>query len=345
MSREDGRDLTTAELEQQVRDAGLLSGDVAVAVACTAPGTGRLTSSSGTLADRAVDAGTPLYVASVTKQLVGVLAAQQVLAGRLDPEASVTALDPRLPGWAAPVRVRHLLHHTAGLPSTAVLLTAAGVAEPELTNERVVAALAALPGPGRPPGEAFAYSNLGYVVLAEVLAAVTGTALPVLARQQVFEPLGLVSAHLGAAPPGRPADLPAAVRPPATVGDGGWWIGAAELLTWLDALNRGALGAGVSELVQTPGRLDDGTPLTYGWGVTVRVDADGATCTHGGTWPGWTAKTVRRPATGTAVALLTTGGDVDAVSGSAVALHDQLVAGPSSQSSSRASSSRRPSAS
>lgn len=333
--------LTTAELEQQVRAAGLLTGDVAVAVACSAPGTGPLSFSTGTWAGRPVDPATPLYAASVTKQLVGVLAAQQVLAGRLDPEVGVTALDLRLPAWAAPIRVRHLLHHTAGLPSTARLLAAAGVAEHELTNERVVSALADLPGPERPPGEAFVYSNLGYVVLAEVLAAVTGTTTPVLARQQVFEPLGLRSSHLGPAPVG----VPTAVRPPATLGDGGWWVGSADLLTWLDALNHGLLGADVSRLVQTPGRLGDGTPLGYGWGVTVRPDAEGTTCTHGGNWPGWTGKTVRRPAAGTAVALLTTGDDVDAVSRTAVALHDQLVAGPSSQSSSRASSSRWPSAS
>jgi hypothetical protein len=46
---------------------------------------------------------------------------------------------------------------------------------------------------------------------------------------------------------------------------------------------------------------------------------------HGGNWPGWIAKTIRSPATGTAVALLTTSDVVQAVSQVAVALHDRLT--------------------
>lgn len=331
--------MTRPDLVEHLRRWGLLGDDVAVALTCSTPATGRLTCCHGVLAGRPVDAGTPFYVASVTKQLVGVLAAQQVLAGRLDVEASTRALLPALPSWTAPVRVRHLLHHASGLPATPRVLAAAGRREERtLTNAAVVAGLSRLPGPDRPPGEVFAYSNVGYVLLAEVLEAVTGTSLPELARRQVLDPLGL-GGWLGATPAGTPA----ARQPPATLGDGGWWTGAADLLTWLEALDAGRLGGGVSALVQTPGRLDDGSPLTYGWGVTVRADGDRTTLTHGGNWTGWTAKTVRAPGTGTAVALLTTSDDVDAVSRAAVALHDQLEGVPSSQSSSRASSTRRPS--
>ena len=329
------------DLEAHLRGSGLLREDVAVALACTAPGTGRLTCCRGVLAGRPVEAGTPFYVASVTKQLVGVLTAQQVLAGRLDVEAGVRTLLPGLPSWAAPVRVRHLLHHTSGLPGTSRVLAAAGLVEERaLTNAAVLAGLDRLAGPDRPPGKVFAYSNVGYVVLAEVLAAVTGIALPVLARRQVMDPLGLTG-WLGAPPAGTPDGR----RPPGTLGDGGWWTGAADLLTWLDALDRGLLGSGVSALVQTPGRLDDGSPLTYGWGVTVHADGGPTALTHGGSWPGWTAKTVRSRGTGTAVALLTTSDDADAVSRAAVELHAQLVAGPSSQPGSRAGGGRRPAAS
>lgn len=65
--------------------------------------------------------------------------------------------------------------------------------------------------------------------------------------------------------------------------------------------------------------------MGYGWGVTVRPSLDGNTYTHGGNWPGWSAKTVRRPATQTAVALLTTSDDVDAVSQTALEIHENLA--------------------
>ncbi|GAA1831876.1 serine hydrolase domain-containing protein [Microlunatus capsulatus] len=322
--------------EEALRAAGLLSAGTAVALAWSTPATGPRTWCSGRLAGRPVDPATPFYVASVTKQLVGVLAAQQVGAGRLDPDVPVRSLLPRLPAWAADVGVRHLLHHTSGLPGTDRVLMAAGVGEAELTNADVLDALAALDGPEAPPGRAFAYSNVGYVVLAEALVALTATELPVLARRQVLAPLGLA----GGLGPG-PAGTPSGRRPPRTLGDGGWWTGAADLLRWLEALDAGRLGADVSARVRTPGRLDDGRPLTYGWGVTVHADG---TLTHGGSWPGWTAKTVRHPATRTALALLTTSDDADAVSRVALALHAQLVAGASSQASSRSSSVRRPDA-
>jgi CubicO group peptidase (beta-lactamase class C family) len=43
----------------------------------------------------------------------------------------------------------------------------------------------------RPPGTAVVYSDLGFMALAETLAAVGGAPLDELARRQVFEPLGM----------------------------------------------------------------------------------------------------------------------------------------------------------
>lgn len=310
------------DLGAQLRQAGLV-GD-AVAVAVSSPATGTLAWSTGGGHLPGADGRTPFYLASVTKQLVGVLAAQEVLAGRLDPEDRVVDHLPQLPAWAGAVRVRHLLHHTSGLPPAPWWLGAPGPAA-ELTNAAVLHALCAWPAPATPPGREHVYNNTGYVVLAEVLAAVTRTALPELARQRVFGPLGLTASRLGDVPAGTPAGA----WPPATDGNGGWWATALDLVRWLDALDADLLGAEVGRLVQTPGRLDDGTLLDYAWGVTVRPDAAGPLLTHGGNWPGWTAKTVRQPATRTAVALLSTNDDVQRVSDTGVELHRLLIAADS----------------
>ena len=310
-------------IERLVARAGLLDPAAAVVVACTSPSTGVLTWSSARPEPGDVfDTTTPMYAGSVTKQLVGVLVAQQVMAGRLRPHDRVVDLLPTLPAWAEPIRVRHLLHHTSGLPAMARVLTAAGLDdEQHSTNDLVLRGLTALAAPEAPAGSVFAYSNVGYVVLAEALRAVTGAALPVLARQSLFGPLGMTASRLGSQEQSRP---PAGAQTPGTVGDGGWWVSASDLLTWLDALNRGHLGADLTELVQAPGHLDDGTPLNYAWGVTARPSPAGTSYTHGGHWPGWSAKTVRRPSAGTAVALLTQSDDVEAVSEAGLALHESL---------------------
>jgi len=52
----------------------------------------------------------------------------------------------------------------------------------------------------------------------------------------------------------------------------------------------------------------------------VRLRAGNRTFTHGGDWPGWTAKTVREPATSTAVALLSRCPDPVLVSDTAIAI-------------------------
>lgn len=310
-------------IERLLERAGLLSPVAAVTVACTSPSTGVLTwSSAGREPGVAIVATTPMYAGSVTKQLVGVLVAQQVLAGRLHTDDRVVDLLPTLPAWAEQIQVRHLLHHTSGLPATAKVLTAAGVDdEQHSTNELVLQGVAALPAPDAPAGRVYSYSNVGYVVLAEALGAVSGTALPVLARESLFRPLGMTASWLGGE---EKSTLSTVTRPPRTIGDGGWWVSALDLLTWLDALNRDRLGADLTQLVQSPGRLDDGTVLDYAWGVTARPSPAGTSYTHGGHWPGWTAKTVRRPHTGTAVALLTRSDDVQAVSEAGLALHESL---------------------
>jgi serine-type D-Ala-D-Ala carboxypeptidase len=82
------------------------------------------------------------------------------------------------------VTVRHLLAHTGGLPDhrkyyeyldEAAELRAAALAEP------LVCA----------PGTTFAYSDVGFITLGELGAAVAGQPLDQLARDLVYEPLGM----------------------------------------------------------------------------------------------------------------------------------------------------------
>jgi len=286
---------------------------------------GWLRRSTGTLpGGEDVDGGTVQYAASVAKQFTAALAALAVAEGTLSSSTTLRSVLPQLPDWADCILLHHLVHHTAGLPATSVLTQALRCEEPDLDNELVIDALSRLRRLPQPPGRAFAYSNLGYVLLAEVVRAATGTALQELARTRLHEPLGLRSARWGGPPPITWPGLPV---PPATTGDGGLWISATDLLRWLQALNGDALGAQVGRLLRSPGHLDDGTTLPYAWGITARPNRLGTVYTHGGNWPGWTAKTVRQPATGTAVALMTFGADPVTVSDLAVHIAEHLSTG------------------
>ncbi len=292
-----------------------------LALGATSPGTGPIWMSAGTLPDgRAVTPRTPMYAGSVTKQFIAAVAGCAILDGALDHDDVVGRILPGLPSWAQRVRIRHLVHHTAGLPPTSRLLAELGTTdEADLDNDLVLRALAHVRRLAREPGQVFAYSNAGYVLLAETLRVATGVDPARLARQTLLLPLAMRDSSIG--------DPPYALRrpPPRTVGDGGLWTSVVDLVRWLDALNRRLLGDQLTVLLEAPGRLDDGTPLDYAWGMTARPDRAGVTYTHGGSWPGWTAKTVRNPGAGTSVALLTRHDDTQLVSDTAMAIHDLLL--------------------
>src|SRR3954471_8773298 len=296
----------------------------AVALAATSPATGSFTWSTGsTPAGDPVTSRTPMYAASITKQFLAALVGRAVLDGRLDPDDTVDRF-LALPAWARQVRVRHLVHHVAALPSTSQLLAALDLEDMSiLDNALVLRALTRIPALDEVPGGAFAYSNTGYVLLAEILRAVRSADPADLLRDELLRPLGLDDSDVRQEPLWPQAD-----PPPRTVGDGGLWATGPDLLRWLEALNGRVLGDDLTDLLQTPGHLDDGTPLDYAWGMAAQPASLGTTYTHGGTWPGWTAKAGRNPATRTAAALLTRSDDDQLTSDVALELHDLLVRPP-----------------
>jgi CubicO group peptidase (beta-lactamase class C family) len=96
----------------------------------------------------------------------------------------------------------------------------------------------------------------------------------------------------GPAPhPPRAAPLDSQYPAPLSLGDGGVWSTAEELVRWNQALERDELG--VSTLLQTPGHLDDGTQLDYAWALGVREHAGRRIYRHGGRWAGLSAQLIR----------------------------------------------------
>ena len=262
-----------------------------------------------------VTSSTVMYAASLAKQVIGLLLlSQHVESGDVDPEQALSHYVDGLPAWADDVRVRHLVHHTAGLPPVQDLSLTSG-------NQGVLRSLADSPGPTTRPGATYAYSNVGYVCLAEVLTRVSGQPLESLARTSLFGPLGMDATTLARSGPIRTGHA----QPPATIGDGGLWTTAEDLLRWNDAMNSERFGRAVHARCETPGTLDDGTPLDYAWGVRVIEHRGRRTLSHGGSWPTWSAKAVRQPDQQTSVAILSASDDADAVTNSALAVIEELA--------------------
>lgn len=240
-------------------------------------------------------AGTVVYVASLAKLITAACAALLVRQGRLDTGSTLARWMPELPAWAGSVSVRHLIHHTSALPEVAEFdeLHEAGR---DRTTGGVVDALRRFDHLAREPGTGFRYCNAGYVCLAVVVERAAGRSLSGFAGEHVFGPLGMSDSGYWPGPAPHPpgaVPLDASLPLPLSLGDGGVWSTARDLMRWNQALERDELG--VSALLHTPGQLDDGTRLDYGWGVAARSHAGHPIHRHGGSWAGLTAQLVRLP--------------------------------------------------
>ena len=201
-------------------------------------------------------------------------------------------------------------------------------------NDQVMAEIRALGATSFPPGTRYAYSNRGYQLLGQVVAAVAGTSLATFAQQRLFSPLGMSDSFFRDRPTALPEgaarghfeanDGGTYVEPARfhAVGAGGLWTTAGDLARWDAAFYDEAT---VAPRLAVRGSLDDGTPIHYGWGLSIRTHRGLPIHSHGGSFPGWTAKMVRFPAQRTTVLVLANGERRD-VSAEAFELADRLLA-------------------
>ena len=202
------------------------------------------------------------------------------------------------------MQLRHLLFHTAALPDLEV---DALLGDRDRTTPAVLSALMEIPAPAGPPGVTYAYSSVGYVCLAAAVERAAGQPLTAFSAERIFRPLGMHRTCYwpgpAAAPPGA-APLAAPHPAPLSLGDGGVWSTASDLLRWGQAMNGDELG--VSQLMEGPGTLDDGTPLDYAWGMGVRSHGGHRVYRHGGGWPSLRALHARVPDLNTTLVIIAT---------------------------------------
>jgi CubicO group peptidase (beta-lactamase class C family) len=132
----------------------------------------------------AVDSATVFDAASLSKILA---TAPSVLllaeAGKLDLEAPVSRYFPECGGHGKDgMTVRHLLTHSSGLP--------AGIpAKPAWTGDEAAHKLACAREITDPPGTAFRYSDINYILLGQLVQRVSGMPLNEFAQRHIFTPL------------------------------------------------------------------------------------------------------------------------------------------------------------
>jgi D-alanyl-D-alanine carboxypeptidase len=259
---------------------------------------------------------------SVSKLALAAAAHRLADLGLLDRDRPLVRWAPWAP-VANGVTLAHLLAHTGGVPDYggwpeyhAAVRDRPGDPWPPDDYLRRAARL----GPVASPGERFAYSNIGYLVVRRVVEEVTGQDLAAALRELVVAPLGLAETGVSL----RPGDCGALVPAPdpadptrdvtATYHPG--WVSHGTLVS--TARDAATLAAGVidgdllspgsrARLARPAVPVATGTPygdLWWGEGALVGRGEDGDVVGHTGAGPGSsTAALVVRPPGGPAIAV------------------------------------------
>ena len=244
-------------------------------------------------------------LASVSKQFTGMAMMLLAHRQRLSLDDALARYVPELAGYRG-ITLRHLLHHTSGLPDYMTLAETHRDGGTPVTAQDVVQLLQHYGPPvAFRPGDDFEYSNTGYALLEVVLTRVSGQSYPDFMKVEIFDRLGMADSsafNLSS----RECSLQQRVFGCRTTlagfgnrelfdlnfldgvyGDGGIYSSARDLVRWDQALRDGSLiPLSVYQEAYVSGRLNNGDATGYGFGWDL-VSAD--VVEHWGEWQAFSA--------------------------------------------------------
>ena len=138
--------------------------------------------------------GSVFDIASTSKQFTAFVVLLLVHEGKVGLDEDIRTYLPEMPEYGRPITVRHLLHHTSGIRDYLDLMELAGMSwEYDYDEQELVDLLARQKKLNFRPGEEHRYSNSNYFLLAEIIRRASGQTLGELARERIFEPLGMAA--------------------------------------------------------------------------------------------------------------------------------------------------------
>ena len=221
---------------------------------------------------------TDYRLASVTKQFTAMAIMLLVRDGKLGYDLPVRDILPEMPRASQQVTIRNLLNHTSGVLDYEDLIPDTQTVQ--VHDADVLSLLSARDSMNFAPGTHYRYSNSGYCLLALVVERVSGMPFPRFLHERIFAPLGMTSsvAHqdgvdtvpnraYGFTPDsGRFLPTDQSVTS-ATLGDGGVYTSALDLVRWDQALYPGGLldSATLVQATTPPALPNDSTQYGFGW--------------------------------------------------------------------------------
>ena len=255
---------------------------------------------------------------SIAKQFTAAATILLMLDGDLSLSDDIRKYLPELPEYETPVQIRHLLNHTNGLRDWGHIEDIEGW--PRGTRvyhqQDILSIMSRQRSLNYTPGDIYNYGNSGFNLLTFIVARVSGMPFPEFTQTRLFEPLGMTSTswrndYTRVVPKRanayRPSGDEYVLNMPFenTYGHGGLLTTVDDLLKWNHNLQTGKIGgqAFIDEM-HRPGKLNDGTPISYASGLRVNTYRGLKQISHGGVTAGYRTSAAHYPEKKIAVAVL-----------------------------------------
>jgi CubicO group peptidase (beta-lactamase class C family) len=176
-----------------------------------------------------------------------------------------------------------------------------------LTEKEFLATLSRQRALDFPRGQDFDYRNTNYILLGMIASRAAGKPLAELARVRIFDPLGMKATGYVDDPDTlipdravgysktRAGQYRADARVPRLIGDGGVFTTVRDLFRWDQYFYNENSPLLSPKLLLDAGRLNDGRPLDYAFGLSIKKYRGRLIVSHNGEFGGYRAERLQMP--------------------------------------------------
>ena len=237
---------------------------------------------------------TVFNVGSTAKHFTAMAIAILANERKLSLEDDIRDYVPEVPDFGHKITIRQLLNHTSGLRDYAAAMMMLGLSE-AITKHHFFKFLRQQQCLNFAPGSAYAYSNTGYVLLAEIVSRVTEKPFREWMKERIFDPLGMsssiflddytiiVKSSADSYSGSQETGYHRIVGNDSNVGPSGLMTSVEDLGKWILNYEGETVGnKKMFEMLMEKGKLNDGSKIEYGMGSLSGIYRGARWFGHGG---------------------------------------------------------------